>query len=66
VAQAVMERKPEAVRRSLMVNKALAKAAKRAAIDADMTLQAWVERAIQKALEEQYRRGPRHANAASA
>jgi predicted HicB family RNase H-like nuclease len=56
-----MERKPWAVNRtSLMVRKSLAKEARKAAIDADLTLQAWVERAIKRALEEQYRRGRRH------
>jgi hypothetical protein len=49
-----------------MVSKSLAKEARKAAIDADLTLQAWVERAIRKALDEQYRRGRRHADTASA
>jgi predicted HicB family RNase H-like nuclease len=57
MAQIPMERKrrpPWAIERtSVMVSKALAKEARKAAIDANMTLQAWVERAIQKALDEQ-------------
>jgi post-segregation antitoxin (ccd killing protein) len=62
-----MERKPWAVNRtSVMVSKSLAKGARKAAIDANLTLQAWVERAIRKALDEQYRRGRRHADTASA
>jgi len=63
-----MERKPSwAVNRtSLMVSKSLAKEARKAAIDADLTLQEWVERAIRKALVMQYRRGRRHANTAPA
>jgi predicted HicB family RNase H-like nuclease len=53
-------------RTSLMVTKSLAKEAHKAAIDADMTLREWVERAIQRALEEQYRRGRRHEQRAPA
>ncbi len=50
-------------RTTLVVRKSLAKEARKAAIDADLTLQAWVERAIQKALEEQRRQGRRPAPA---
>ncbi|MDR7549475.1 MAG: hypothetical protein QN131_05975 [Armatimonadota bacterium] len=55
----------ERYRTTLAVRKSVAKEVRKAAIDADLTVAEWVERALLRALKEQYR-GRRHANTASA